>query len=327
MSPANPARVILVTGLGGNVGQGIVRSIRAMGRDLRILGTNTEPVSGGNHLCDAFYVVPYAVDAAYVPTMSDVCRAEGVELIVPSTDYETYHLGLATDHLPPVAVSPPATCLVFLDKLVTAQVFARHAVPFAESCLPSEYRGQFDKVIVKPREGRGSRGIVIDPPDPSAFSDEFVVQRRYEGKEVTTAFYVRLDGTLHGHVTMSRSLTAGMTSACEIDQRHDVNVEAIVQALMKAVVIRGSCNIQSIVTPEGRVVPFEVNGRLSGTTSIRGQLGFPDACWTVQERLGAEPLSPPRVTGGCAVRIMMDVVYPDSRLQDHLDASKRHFVF
>ena len=57
---------------------------------------------------------------------------------------------------------------------------------------------QFDKLIVKPIEGRGSRDIYINPKNISAFSDKFLVQKLYEGIEVTIAFYVNKVNILHG---------------------------------------------------------------------------------------------------------------------------------
>jgi carbamoyl-phosphate synthase large subunit len=332
--PVEPSGTVLVTGLGGNVGQGIVRSLRAMGlgERLRIVGTNTAAVCAGNHLCDAFFAVPFASSPDYPDTIRAICERESVQLIIPSTDYETFHLARASEtsasgSWPPVATSPAETCRVFLDKWATATTFAEHGIAFAESCLPSDYRGQFDKWIVKPREGRGSRGILVDPPDVAAFSDDHVVQRRYEGKELTIGFYVRLDGVLHGHVTFARQLVGGMTTFCEIDQRHDALIEPLLRKLVGALPMRGSCNLQAIVDEDGRLWPFEVNGRLSGTTSIRGQLGFPDACWTVQERLWGQSPSAPRVRQGAAVRIAMDVVYPGKTLAEIRDATTPHFLF
>ncbi len=320
-------RTVLVTGMGGNVGQGIVRSIRDLAGGLRIVGTSTDAISAGTHLCDRFHPVPPAVDPAYCPTMKALCASEGVELIIPSTDHETYHLSRAQAELPTVAVSPPDTCAIFLDKLRTAEVFAIGGVPFARSTLPRDYDGSFAKVIVKPRQGRGSRGIYLDPVHPEAFSDEYMVQERHAGVEITTAFYVRKDGSLHGHVTMERSLTAGMTSSCEVTFVHDRAVVPVIRSIVAALPVRGSCNVQSIVTARGEVIPFEVNGRLSGTTSIRGQLGFPDARWTVQEYLLGGTLAPPAVIRGAAVRMAVDIVYPGATLNDVADPHSQHFLF
>src|SRR5687768_10955170 len=85
-------RAIIVTGVGGVVGQGILRNLIDMGLDVKIIGTNVVQVSAGNYLCDQVYEVPFAHHEDYVPTMLEICRKENAELIIPSTDYEVYYL-------------------------------------------------------------------------------------------------------------------------------------------------------------------------------------------------------------------------------------------
>ena len=188
---------VLVTGIGGGVGQGILRNLRGESFDIAVIGTNTTAVSAGNHLCDAVHVVPYAYDAAYVETIDSIVAREQIDLIIPSTDYETYYLMAAQGRIQAtIAASPAETTKMCLDKYLTAQHLDAHALPFARSALPSAYRGEFGRTIVKPREGRGSRGLHVDPIDPAAFDDSFLVQEYLDGEELTTAFYVRRDGTL-----------------------------------------------------------------------------------------------------------------------------------
>jgi carbamoyl-phosphate synthase large subunit len=324
---SEPDLAILVTGMGGNVGQGIVRCIRSAGLPVRIIGTNTVRPCGGSHLVDALYEVPHGFDDGYIEAVRLVCEREDIRLIVPSTDFETGALARHRNQLPVVAVSPMETAQAFLDKAETASVFVAKGIPFAESVIPSEYHGEFAATIVKPRMGRGSRNIFIDPPDPDSFGDDFVVQRRYEGVEITTAFYVLRNGGLHGHITMRRSLTAGMTTACEVTQDYDNAVVPIVVGMMEALTIRGSCNIQAIALADGRVIPFEVNGRLSGTASIRDQFGFEDAQWTVLEYLYNRTPNQPRIRHGSALRLMTDVIYPDRTLAEIDNAGTPHVLF
>src|SRR5438309_6358475 len=172
---------VLVTGIGGNVGQGILRVLRSLPYPLHLVGTNTRLPSGGSHLCDAVHQVPWAWSAEYIPELAEVCAGEGVELLIPATDGEAYHLARARDSLPSVAVSPPRTCETFLDKHLTAERLHAANIPFARSSLPTAYKGQFRETVVKPRKGRGSRDVFVNPPSPESFSDEFVVQERHTG--------------------------------------------------------------------------------------------------------------------------------------------------
>lgn len=318
---------ILVTGIGGNVGYGILRNIKqAFGEQISLIGTNTVKVSAGNHMCKEVYEVPFSTDVTYIPTIKRICDTHSISLIIPSTDYETYVLASHLHELPPVAVSPAHTTKIFLDKYLSYQHLANAGLSFAESILPSNYNNHFSAYIVKPREGRGSRNLHINPNLPSSFSDDYVIQPLLSGKEITTAFYVTKNNVLHGHITMERELMSGATNNCEVTTEYDSVMDVYLHNLIRHFDIKGSCNIQSIVTTDG-IVPFEVNCRISGTNSIRSQFGFKDVAYTVDEWLYGNVPETPVITKGCAVRILSDIIYKGSSLKDINNSSDIFYIY
>lgn len=321
-------KTVLVTGIGGNVGQGILRNILACKYELRLVGTNTESVSAGNHLCDAVYKVPYAVEAEYVPAMKQICAREHVDFVIPSTDAESYYLAFAAHELPPLSTSSADVSLVFYNKLKTWEAFHAAGLPFAHTMLPSAYKKNFSSNVVKPITGRGSRDIHMNPPHPEEYSDDYVVQELHHGKEITTAFYVTKDKQLLGQITFERILQNGLTQQAEVTMAYDKKLETIIRGMMQVFDIRGSCNIQSIVEEStGDIVPFEVNGRISGTNSIRSQFGFDDVRYTIDEYvLGKSPVTP-KVKPGAAVRIVMDIIYPNRKLADITNNRDEYHLF
>jgi len=318
---------ILVTGIGGNVGYGILRNIKqAFGDQIKLIGTNTIRVSAGNHMCEEVYEVPFSTDSTYIPTIKRICDAHSISLIIPSTDYETFVLASNQQELPTVAVSPANTTKIFLDKYLSYQHLAKADLSFAESILPSNYNNNFPSYIVKPREGRGSRNIHINPDKPSSFTDDYVIQPLLTGKEITTAFYVTKNNELHGHITMERELMSGATNSCEVVTEYDAIMEKYLNSLIRFFEIKGSCNVQSIVTSNG-IVPFEVNCRISGTNSIRSQFGFKDVAYTVDEWLYGNVPEKPTIIHGCAVRILSDIIYQGSSLTDINNRSDRFYIY
>lgn len=318
---------ILITGIGGNVGQGILRILTTLPYHLRLIGTNTDLISAGNHLCDAVYKVPFAKNKNYITQIQVICSREKINLIIPSTDYESYYLSLNKATLPIVATSPARTNKIFLDKYLTAQELSRHGIPFAQACLPSQYQNIFSSYIVKPRKGRGSRDIFLNPRDPKKFPDTYIIQKLYTGKEITTGFYVTKKNELFGSITFFRELSSGMTTKCEITRLYDDKIHTIIQQVIQQFTIRGSCNIQSVVTSRGNIVPFEINSRISGTNSIRSQFGFEDVRYTVEEYLFRKELTLPTIKQGSAIRIFMDIIYPDSPLQTTKNKYTPHHIF
>jgi carbamoyl-phosphate synthase large subunit len=323
-------RKILVTGIGGNVAQGIIRNTRSAYPDIFIVGSNTAAFSAGNHLCDSFYTVPYAYDEGYINAIQNIVDKEHIELVIPATDYEVFYLANNRDKINAViAVSGAATAKTYLDKYLSYRHHTQYGIPFAETCLPSAYRGQFRNFIAKPRKGRGSRGLHINPPDTSVFHDEeYLVQEMHEGDEITTSFYVTKDNTLHGHITLLRDLEFGTTAQCKVTFDHDKAVEPILKAMIRHGDIKGSANLQSIVTKSGAIIPFEVNCRISGTNSIRSNFGFKDVAYTIQEYLFNKKPAPPEIIPGVAVRILMDVIYTNK--EDYgqcLDKGSGFYIF
>jgi len=320
-------KTVLVTGVGGNVGQGVVRNIKNSGYDVRVVGTNTEAVSGGNHLCNKVYQVPFSSSPDYISDMVRICVNEKVDLIIPCTDYETYYLAKEHKSLPVLSSSDAKVSYIFLNKYHTWMEFRKYEIPFAETFLPSMYNNEFKETIVKPAEGRGSRDIHLNPPDMLSFSDDFIVQKLYKGAEITTAFYVTKKKKLLGLITLRRTLSQGTTTACEVVFDYDKKIMEIITEIIRHFNVKGSCNIQSIVVKNGEIVPFEVNGRISGTNSIRSQFGFDDVKYTLQEHLYNEQPLKPIVKKGSAVRLYMDVIYPGINLNEIKDKTTKHYIY
>lgn len=310
------AKTVLVTGIGGNVGQGIVRNILETKYPVRIIGINITDFSAGNHMIDTFYKVPFGYDPQYIPIIKNIIEKEAVDLILPSTDFEAYYLALAQSELScTVAGSAFETGEIYLDKYITYQNHKEAGIEFAESCLPSEFTGQYKRALAKPRKGRGSKGLIFDITDTSGLKDdEYMVQDMHSGREVTTAVYKRYsDGALHGLITLERSLENGATVYCRVMDDYDDKITAIAEKMCKKHSgLKGSFNIQSIITDSGEVIPFEINCRISGTNSIRSGFGFKDVQYTIEELLWNISPVTPQITKGEAFRFLTDVIYPDA---------------
>ena len=91
---------------------------------------------------------------------------------------------------------------------------------------------------------------------------------------------------------------------------------------------RGSANLQSIVTDDGIVVPFEINCRISGTNSIRANFGFEDVKYTLMEYLYGTTPPKPIITKGIATRIMLDVIYPFAKsIETCKDNKANYYIY
>ena len=321
---------VLVTGIGGNVGQGIIRNIRKTNFDITVVGTNIESFSAGNHLCDLFYKVPFAYEENYISEIIKIVTSEKIDLIIPSTDYEIYYLALHKGEVPcEIVVSEKETASNYLDKFLTFKHLDKNDLAFATSFLPSNYSGEFNEFILKPRKGRGSRGLKINPASIEGYSDdEYMIQELHKGPEITTAFYVNKHKKLHGFITLDRVLENGTTTHCKVVTEYDSKLKELLEKIIKVSNIRGSANLQSIVNAKGEIMPFEINCRISGTNSIRANFGFEDVKYTLEEWLYDTKLSQPKIIKGVATRVLMDVIYKNaSDFSEIKDNSTNPYIY
>ena len=327
MSKAHFNKTVLVTGIGGNVGQGVLRNIRSAYDSIRIVGTDIGSATAGHHFCDVFHQVPYCYQDNFSDRIKEICEKENVDLIIPTTDYECVHIGELRNELPTVLVSPPETARLSLDKHLSFQRLTEKDVPFVETMLVSEYDKRWKEIVVKPREGRGSRNVHINPDSLEQFDDSYIVQPRLIGPEITSAFYVTRKQEIFGPMTFVRELSSGMTERCNVSFDYNDAVLELIKKFTSSFTVSGPCNIQSIVLKDGTVLPFEVNCRYSGTNSIRSQFGFKDVFYGIEEYLYDRVPEAPIITKGSAIRIYMDIIYPDSTLEEIEAGNEKSHIF
>ncbi|MES2417276.1 MAG: ATP-grasp domain-containing protein [Bacteroidota bacterium] len=320
-------KTVLVTGIGGNVGQGILRNIISLNLNIRLIGVDIAAFTPGNYLCHKTYMVPYSYDEEYIPSISKIIENEKVDLVLPSTDYEIYYLAKNRDKLnAEIVASKASTAKIYLDKYETYLHLFKNNIPFAKSWLTGSYDFSEKEIIAKPREGRGSRGILLNPENPNDLPEGYMIQPLAKGIEITTAVYVSKNNKLHGLFTMERKLTNGTTTESKVIFQYDARLKVIAQKMIDLGGLVGSFNIQSIVNDNHEIIPFEINCRISGTNSIRHNLGFQDVKYAVQEYLLNEKPDTPKPIEGIATRILIDVIYPNASDFEKLN-STNHLLF
>ena len=75
---------VLMTGCGAPGAPGIIRCLRKNGeRNIRIVSVDRNENAGSRDLVDAFYTVPSAEKEDFIPAVLDICRREGVQVVIP----------------------------------------------------------------------------------------------------------------------------------------------------------------------------------------------------------------------------------------------------
>jgi carbamoyl-phosphate synthase large subunit len=260
----------------------------------RVLATDVNPWSPGVHLADAAYEVPLSTAPDYVDGILDVCRREGVNLVVPTIDDELPVFAAAVDRFADegvrVLVSPLHTTLACNDKVETCARLRAAGVPAAASFLPATLPADLEPpLFVKPRMGRGSVGAFCARTRRElAFFLDYVpdpcVQEFLAGPEFTIDLLCDAEGRPLSIVPRERVvIRAGV-----IDRGRTVrnpHLIALGEACAAALPFVGPINIQCRVH-DGRYTVFEINPRFSGGIGLTIRAGADFPTWIVQAAVG-----------------------------------------
>lgn len=317
---------VLVTGVGAVIGYGVVRSLRASRRPVRIIGTDIHPDAVGQVWCDGFERAPLTKDPGYPAFLEDLLARRQVDLVLPAIEPDVLFMLAMRERLEKgrtrLALNDPALIALAHDKWLTHERLVALGLPVIPTAIEGDFetlRARFDSpFLLKPRRGSSSRGIVpvSDEEDfrywRRKMGDEFMAQRivgRDDGGEYTVGAFGLGDGTASGMIVLERKLSReGATARAWV--RKVPAIEARVEELVRALRPLGPTNFQ-FREHEGEQLLLEINPRLSSSTSLRTAFGFNEAEMCIDYFLeGARPASP-AVGSGCAVRYLEDVVFRD----------------
>jgi carbamoyl-phosphate synthase large subunit len=308
-----------VSGVGGDIGAGVVESLLGGGFDVIGADMAENPVSLSK--LGGFSLLPPASDEKnYIAKALDAARAGNVGFYFPVSEQEIEVLSRHRHMFDAAGVrlvmNSVAVLDVFLDKYETWKfIRAMDPVLVPETGLVPEgvLKSGFP-LILKPRKGRGSRGqFVIRDGEEFRFhaaridAAEYVVQEMVGSadEEYTTAVFS--DGRKTETISFRRRLGfGGVSSVVELVQ--DRAAAQLARALAERTGLVGSINVQSRKVAGTHKV-FEVNPRVSSTVSFRRFFGFDDPVWWIKALDGVDFDFVPRYSAGIGKRVLGEVYF------------------
>ena len=273
---------VLVTGVGGGVGQSIIKSLQST--DYRVVGVDSEELATGLYAVKSGYKGHYANSRFFISRLLEICKIEKCRLLFVGHDIELKAIAENIDLFKSIGTIPIVSSTKAIeisdDKLSTCEFLKSNGfiVPETHQFHKTDINSIIFPVILKPQRG-GARSrktyIANSINEFKIFSqlidkDNCVVQEYIEGDEFTCGS-ITFDGKCRGVIAMRRTLRDGDTYKAFVDQ--DPNVINTVQRAVEALKPLGPCNIQ-LRLRTGIPIIFEINARCSGTTGARTLAGF-----------------------------------------------------
>ena len=295
-----------VTGVGGGVGQSIIKALQMSDLTIEIVAIDITDSSAGFYMdgISERVVLPNLKGRSY-PSVDwhNYIYSGNLDCIIPGSDYDLAALSGVRDEWGAfgckVLVSDYDLVTTCDDKYVTGQVLDYEGIRVPK--IYSSMDSVTFPVIVKPRIGSGSRGVVRvnSKEEMPEITDELMVQEYLEGEEYTCAVFVDRYGDVVSSIQLRRELVNGTTYKAEVC--FERSIHQLIVKIGKAVKPRGVLNIQLRDTKSGPV-PFELNCRCSGTTAIRAHFGYNEPELLIRSYVLGEQLKTPKIKYGKAYR-------------------------
>jgi len=281
---------IMVTGVGGNVGQGIIEGLRKSNcaNAYWILGTDIAPypLCAGYSMCDVGVQVPYAIDPRFIPAVKEVIRNNRIDYVLIGVDaevllYTKHKEEIESETRCKIIVSDESFVNVATDKYLTYLYLKKIGVNCPETWLRLPFPSCEFPVIAKPRTGHGSKGvIVIDSYDKIVENKQiqdagYCFQEYLDGDEYTCGLLFNQEHKLIDSIIMKRKLECGVTVEAQVVEHEEI--QKIIEKFAAGTngKVLGSINLQIKMKNS---VPYihEINPRFSGTTQMRVMAGYND---------------------------------------------------
>ncbi|HEX5062936.1 MAG TPA: ATP-grasp domain-containing protein [Kofleriaceae bacterium] len=288
---------LFFTGGGGAGTIEAVKVLKALGYE--VVTADATPTSAGFSWADRSYVIPFGADDAFVPALREIVRRERPDFIIPLVDEEIPKVHrFVREEVPTLKIVGPTLEFseLTLDKWTMAQALTRHGLSVARSWLASDAAAATYPAIVKPCQGRGSRGLAFldGPGDLRAYlaaaaqpADRYIVQERLHGREFTTSVVVGLDGTLFSIVPKEAADKRGITQVGIT--RSVPAIDELCRGITKALDPRGPYNVQLIVGDDGVPCVIEINPRYSTTMALTLASGVNEVDVVLRHARGEDP--------------------------------------
>ncbi len=285
------SKVVLITGIGGDISQGVATILRESRPDLRLIGVDIHSQHGGHMFVDQYQLVPKASSPDYLETIKGIIKKYSVDIVIPMTEPELAVTRTHTDMVSGLKwiTAGERVVSVGLDKLETARAISMLGMPVPWTKPVSEGLPPTYPCILKNRSGSGSRAVFIVHNSEDA---EYLVKRHPDAiyqellepadREVTCAVYRRSNGEV-ASLLMLRRLTGGFTGWAKVIKHPETS--HMCEIIANGLGLHGSMNIQLRLTDKGPRV-FEINPRFSSTVLMRHRLGYTDVLWALEEAEG-----------------------------------------
>ena len=284
----------LITGIGGDIAQGVSQILRSYDADGFFVGSDISTQHAGSLFVDDLAIVPPAKEVReYLKALSDLIAKFKFDFFIPTSEPELEAISSNIHLFDDVVIIYPGAKVVetCVDKYLTNKFLSSIDMPAPWTYTKDERSSITYPCIFKSRKGAGSKILFTVKDEEEAlflakkFPDSIFQELLLPHDSEITCGVFRSSRNDISVIQFQRVLTEGTTSWAKTVCNEDV--ETMCKYVAERLELTGSMNIQLRLTEFGPRI-FEINPRFSSTICMRHQLGFEDLIWSIKDAIGIE---------------------------------------
>ena len=314
--------IVLVPGASAPAAINTIKSLKMVNYPVKIISSDTNPISAGFYLSDAHEVLPEVENQSYTTRLFEIISKYNIGILMPSSGYDIYNFSRNKVELlergAVAVVSDEDVMEKCRDKMKTFTFLSQKFASPYTTVDPNKII-EFP-LIAKPRFGKGSKGVVkIDNDEDLKYvqskNDNLIFQEYLPGTEYTIDVLSDLVGEPIIAVPRIRLQTkAGISTIGKIVKNDSISETS--KSIAKYLKIIGPCCIQMKESKEGILKVVEVNPRLGGGTIFTALAGanFPSM---ILDMVKGKKIEPPVISEITVVRYFEEIVVENGKAREY----------
>ncbi len=275
---------VLVDGVGGDVGQGVLKSLLDTELDIKLYASCISDTSSWLYKIENSYIFPLVSEDGFIDFLIDFINENKIDVYFPTVDsallkISEYKNFIESKTNVKIFIDVLEKIKICDDKFLTNKFLidndfnAPRTISMEDTLLDEFLLESKYPLILKTKSGNGAKNVMkinsLEELKPFIGNSAWILQEFLDiQNEITSGIYLGNDGKIKGIYILKRTLKSGSTHHAEriIDKNLEKQLINIARKMnMKYL------NIQAVYK-DNKVVPFEFNGRLSGTTGAMRQI-------------------------------------------------------
>ena len=261
---------VLVTGIGGPAGKAVASFLTK--KPFQTVGVDMNPNVKSPDII-SFHSVPAGDSTDFIERLLNIAIEERIQLIIPTVDEELIpiaeHRSLFESHGKVLVTSSPEAIRICRDKYRTALFLRKRNIPCPHTILAKDATDLDFPILVKPRSGRGGRGVAIFEnrlqleEAQSLYDSSFIFQEFVSGAEYDANLFTHDGKILVNQILLKKKLEHGnFGNALETVKINDSEIEDLAAKTAIALKLEGPADIDVRKDEQGTPKILEINPRV-----------------------------------------------------------------